>query len=108
MQIIEQNLILINVIQVQSHTCSNYTYFGNITLIAGSLNILLWNRCNMCLSIAFSVEKIKQMTDGAISVKKTGMRSNIAIYGQKDRRRLSGMIFSRKDGHAGCDLSLYT
>ncbi len=81
MQIIEQNLI-----QVQSYTCSNYTYFKNV--IAESLNILLWNCRNTWLSVAFSVEKIKQMTKGAILVKKTGMWRTLWFSVKKTSMRL--------------------
>ncbi len=73
MQIIKQNLMLLEVIQIQRYNCSNDTYFGNIALIVESLNVLLWNCYNTWLSIAFLVEKIKQMTKGAISVEKTSM-----------------------------------
>ncbi len=84
--------------QVQSYTCSNYTYFGKIRLIAGSLNISLWNCCYTWLFIAFSVEKIEQMTNGVISVEKTSMWLTLWFLVKKTGMRLTVWFLVEKTG----------
>ncbi len=76
-------------------------------LIAESLNILLWNCCNTWLPIAFSVEKIEQMTNGAISVEKTSVQLTVWFSVKKTGMRLTARFLVEKTARDyGFDLSL--
>ncbi len=53
----------------------------------------------MWLSTAFSVEKIKQMTQWCDLGCKDQYATNNVIFGQKDQHAINGVIFGRKDWH---------